>query len=410
MQVPKPKIKKNLANNFGFFPKKYDMIINSLINEMNEGKKENFVFQNKIHNYARKNIDTYNDYYEFVYNNQINNLQNNKNKFIKIDKNAQKAKPTRAEIIKGLMQKYFGKENNKQNEPNEINIKNNDIKEKSIIIKTNKLNKSNKKENSKDNNINNNLLLDLEMDENNDEINYDNIDKLLSSEKLNFQDKINIISELNKNIDKYSKEMPIIFNQVKDSLDKIYKPNQNDINFIKEVNKVPYIAMASKSAYQIIQTNMDSIIEKIINELLFESAVNLNEINQKKLYLFKKQELINEINLAKNNLNDLIGNEKNIFEENIKLFEDKKDKINKINNQIDENQIFNKKYMANIDEDIIKRNEKYKDDFKEYMVFKGSFYAKNIFNIYDEFIEEESELLFDKIINQFIDKLKLNMK
>ena len=410
MQVPKPKIKKNLANNFGFFPKKYDMIINSLINEMNEGKKENFVFQNKIHNYARKNIDTYNDYYEFVYNNQINNLQNNKNKFIKIDKNAQKAKPTRAEIIKGLMQKYFGKENNKQNEPNEINIKINEIKEKSIIIKTNKLNKSNKKENSKDNNINNNLLLDLELDENNDEINYDNIDKLLSSEKLNFQDKINIISELNKNIDKYSKEMPIIFNQVKDSLDKIYKPNQNDINFIKEVNKVPYIAMASKSAYQIIQTNMDSIIEKIINELLFESAVNLNEINQKKLYIFKKQELINEINLAKNNLNDLIGNEKNIFEENIKLFEDKKDKINKINNQIDENQIFNKKYMANIDEDIIKRNDKYKDDFKEYMVFKGSFYAKNIFNIYDEFIEEESELLLDKIINQFIDKLKLNMK
>ena len=276
------------------------------------------------------------------------------------------------------MQKYFGKEMIKPNETNEINIKNNEIKEKSIIIKTNKLNKSNKKENSKDNNINNNLLLDLELDENNDEINYDNIDKLLSSEKLNFQDKINIISELNKNIDKYSKEMPIIFNQVKDSLE--------------------------------IQTNMDSIIEKIINELLFESAVNLNEINQKKLYLFKKQELINEINLAKNNLNDLIGNEKNIFEENIKLFEDKKDKINKKNNQIDENKIFFKKYKANIDEDIIKRNEKYKDDFKEYMVFKGSFYAKNIFNIYDEFIEEESELLFDKIINQCIDKLKLNMK
>ena len=154
---------------------------------------------------------------------------------------------------------------------------------------------------------------------------------------------------------------------------------------------------------------MDSIIEKIINELLFESAVNLNEINKKKLYLFKKQELINEINLAKNNLNDLIGNEKNIFEENMKLFEDKKDKINKINNEINE-KIFIKKYKANIDEDIIKRNDKYKNDFKEYMDFKGSFYAKNIFNIYDEFIEEESELLLDKIINQFIDKLKLNMK
>ena len=385
------------------------MIINSLINEINEDAKENIVFQNKIQNYARKNIDTYNDYYEFVYKNQLNDLQNNKNKVIKFDKNAQKTKPTRAEIIKGLMQKYFGQENNKQNNaPNEIDTKFNDIKEKSIVIKTNKINKSNKikkKENVKSiNKNNNNLILDIELDENNNGINYDNIDKLLSSEKLNFQDKINIISELNKNIDKYSKEMPIIINQVKDSLDKIYKPNNNDINFTKEVNKVPYIAMASKAAYQIIQTNMDSIIEKIINELLFESALNLDEINKKKLYLFKKQELVKEINLAKNNLNDIIGQEKNIFEENIKFIEDKKNKINEVNSQNNENKIFIKKYKANIDEDIIKRNDKYKNDFKEYMVFKGSFYAKNIFNIYDEFIEEESELLLDKIINQIIDK------
>ena len=56
IQVPKPKINKNLANNFGFFPKKYDMIINSLINEINEDAKENLIFQNKIQNYARKNV------------------------------------------------------------------------------------------------------------------------------------------------------------------------------------------------------------------------------------------------------------------------------------------------------------------------------------------------------------------
>ena len=100
----------------------------------------------------------------------------------------------------------------------------------------------------------------------------------------------------------------------------------------------------------------------------------------------------------------IIGQENNIFEENIKFIEDKKNKINEVNNQNNENKIVIKKYKANIDEDIIKRNDKYKNEFKEYMVFKGSFYAKNIFNIYDEFIEEESELLLDKIINQIIDK------
>ena len=405
MQVPKPKIKKNLANNFGFFPKKYDMIINSLIIEMNEGKKENFVFKNKIHNYARKNIDTYNDYYEFVYNNQINNLQNNKNKFIKIDKNAQKAKPTRAEIIKGLMQKYFGKENNKQNEPNEINIKNNDIKEKSIIIKTNKLNKSNKKENSKDNNINNNLLLDLELDENNDEINYDNIDKLLSSEKLNFQDKINIISELNKNIDKYSQAMPLIINQVKNSLNEIYKINKNDFNFRNEINKIPYLAMASKTAYQIIQTNNDNIIEKIIEELIYEFAFEIQNIKNKKEYLMKKQKLIDEFNITKNKIDDITQNEKNILDENLKSIEEKKNNEENIINKKEENKIIIKKYKANLDEDLIKRNDQYKIDFKEYMTFKGSFYADNIFNIYDEFIEEESNIILNKIVDNFIGQL-----
>ena len=50
MQGPKPKIKKNLANNFGFYPKKYDMIVNSLINEMNQGKKDNLIFEQKMKN------------------------------------------------------------------------------------------------------------------------------------------------------------------------------------------------------------------------------------------------------------------------------------------------------------------------------------------------------------------------
>ena len=394
MQGPKPKIKKNLANNFGFYPKKYDMIVNSLINEMNQGKKENLIFEKKMKNYGKKNIDRYNNYYENVYKDQINNVQNNK------IKSNQSIKPTRAQIIKGLMQKYFGKENNKKNKLNEINKNDNDI---NIINNTKKSTKTKQIENFKDKN---NILFDIET--NNEEINFDNIDKLLSSEKINFQDKINIISELNKNIDKYSNAMPLIINQVQNSLDKIYKNNKIDSNFRKEVDKVPYIAMASKTAYQLIQTNIDFIIEAIINELLLGCALDFKEIRQKKLYLIKRYEMVKEFDLAKNNLNDILGKEKNIYEENVKFIEDKKIEIDNINNNIKDNKIIIKKYKINIDEELIKSNDKYKNDFREYMQFKGSFYAENIFDIYDEYIEEEANSLLDKMVNQIIEKINLN--
>ena len=394
MQGPKPKIKKNLASNFGFYPKKYDMIINSLINEMNQGKKENLIFEKKMKNYGKKNIDRYNNYYENVYKDQINNVQNNK------IKSNQSIKPTRAQIIKGLMQKYFGKENNKKNKLNEINKNDNDI---NIINNTKKSTKTKQIENFKDKN---NILFDIET--NNEEINFDNIDKLLSSEKINFQDKINIISELNKNIDKYSNAMPLIINQVQNSLDKIYKNNKIDSNFRKEVDKVPYIAMASKTAYQLIQTNIDFIIEAIINELLLGCALDFKEIRQKKLYLIKRYEMVKEFDLAKNNLNDILGKEKNIYEENVKFIEDKKIEIDNINNNIKDNKIIIKKYKINIDEELIKSNDKYKNDFREYMQFKGSFYAENIFDIYDEYIEEEANSLLDKMVNQIIEKINLN--
>ena len=394
MQGPKPKIKKNLANNFGFYPKKYDMIVNSLINEMNQGKKENLIFEKKMKNYGKKNIDRYNNYYENVYKDQINNVQNNK------IKSNQSIKPTRAQIIKGLMQKYFGKENNKKNKLNEINKNDNDI---NIINNTKKSTKTKQIENFKDKN---NILFDIET--NNEEINFDNIDKLLSSEKINFQDKINIISELNKNIDKYSNAMPLIINQVQNSLDKIYKNNKIDSNFRKEVDKVPYIAMASKTAYQLIQTNIDFIIEAIINELLLGCALDFKEIRQKKLYLIKRYEMVKEFDLAKNNLNDILGKEKNIYEENVKFIEDKKIEIDNINNNIKDNKIIIKKYKVNLDEELIKSNDKYKNDFREYMQFKGSFYAENIFDIYDEYIEEEANSLLDKMVNQIIEKINLN--
>ena len=376
IQMPKPKIKKNYTKSFGFRPKKYDMIINSLMEQINQGEKNNkkVNIENKIKNYAKNNIDQYNNYYEYIYKNNINNVNEKRNEIM----NNNTPKPTRAQIIKGLMQKYFGNnENNKQNKK---------IKDK---------------EYSDDN-----ILLNIETDiKNNNEINFDNIDKLLASNKINFQDKINIISELNKNIDKYSQAMPLIINQVKNSLNEIYKINKNDFNFRNEINKIPYLAMASKTAYQIIQTNNDNIIEKIIEELIYEFAFEIQNIKNKKEYLMKKQKLIDEFNITKNKIDDITQNEKNILDENLKLIEEKKNNEENIINKKEENKIIIKKYKANLDEDLIKRNDQYKIDFKEYMIFKGSFYADNIFNIYDEFIEEESNIILNKIVDNFIGQL-----
>ena len=319
IQMPKPKIKKNYTKSFGFRPKKYDMIINSLMEQINQGEKNNkkVNIENKIKNYAKNNIDQYNNYYEYIYKNNINNVNEKRNEIM----NNNTPKPTRAQIIKGLMQKYFGNnENNKQNTPNKNNInKKNQNKNKEIIMKSNKK-KIKDKENSDDN-----ILLNIETDiKNNNEINFDNIDKLLASNKINFQDKINIISELNKNIDKYSQAMPLIINQVQNSLNEIYKNNKNDFNFRNEINKIPYLAMASKTAYQIIQTNNDNIIEKIIEELIYEFAFEIQNIKNKKEYLMKKQKLIDEFNITKNKIDDITQNEKNILDENLKLIEEKK--------------------------------------------------------------------------------------
>ena len=400
VQVPKPKVKKNYSKNFGFQPKKYDMIINSLINEMNQEKKDtNLNLCNKIKKYARNNIDAYNNYYEYIYRKSQKDYQSN-------NKNEQNIKPTRAQIIKGLMKKFFGEENEKQSQQNKIKKINN---KKNINKVSNKKNEINIK-NDVDIINNNNLLLNLDLDDNNnnEEINFDNIDKLLSSEKINFQDKINIISELNKNIDKYYQAMPILVNQVQDSLDKIYKNNAYDENFRNEANKVPYISMASKAAYQIIQTNIDSIIENLINELIYDTALDIHDIIMKKEYLNKKNELVDKFHEVKNNIDDILGQEKNIIEENTKFIEDNKNKNNEKNNMNKKNKIIIKKYKANLDDNIIKRNEKYKNDFKEYMIFKGSFYADNIFAIYDEFIEEEANNILDKLINKFIEELNIN--
>ena len=415
VKVPKPKIQKKLANILGFNPQKYDAIINSLLNEINEvkneRKKENEMFKKKIQIYSKDNVDKYNNYYEFIYKKQKLNYENNKLKNPKYNNINNNKMPTRGQIINGLMKKYFGKDikNNKVNVNEsetlkDINLDNEN--NKNINDKEDKQKKINK-----NNNITNIDDILLNNEENMNKINFDNIDKLLSAENITFQDKINILIELNKNLDNYYKDMPIFIEQVKSSLDKLYENEPDPYNFRKEVNKVPFVAMASKAAFQIIQTNNDQIIEQIIDELLYECIYDLNIIDKKKKIILQKEKLIDELNKVQNNINvNNPKNEEEILEKlNIFLKKNEEELQNKINNDIIN---YNKKkklkiikFRAFVDDKFIEKRNNERNNFKEYMIYKGSFYHENIFDIYDEFIEEEGENILNKIIDNYVDEL-----
>lgn len=417
LNIPKPHIKPKIAKNLGFNPKKYDVIINSLLKEINnikiERKKENEMFKRQIQLYANDNVDKYNNYYEFIYKTQKLNYDNTRMNRPKNIYN--KNKPTRGQAINNLMKKYFDDDDpkNKLKKISDINIINginpetdtsikykNKDKEKSDYenkVKTNNYVKASptKKNNKKD------LKGLIDSD-----INFENIDKLLSAENLTFQDKINILTELNKELDNYSEKIPIIIEQVKNSLDQLYEDESNagGNNFRKEANKIPFVAMASRAAYQIIQSNYDEIIEKMIDELLCDCVDDLNIINHRKEQQKKKQGLIANFQLLQDNIEQIKKNEETIRERSnglvIKNNNNNNNDLNKIRKKI-----IITKFKAQLNNDLINRNNNYRKDFKDYMIFKGSFYKDNIFDIYDEYIEEEGENILNKAIDKYINDL-----
>ena len=417
LNIPKPHIKPKIAKDLGFNPEKYDVIINSLLKEINnikiERKKENEMFKKQIQLYANDNVDKYNNYYEFIYKTQKLNYDNTRMNQAKNIYN--KIKPTRGQAINNLMKKYFddGEPKNKLKKISDINIINgiNPETDTSIKYKNKDKDKSGNENKVKTNNYvkasptKKNDKKDLKgLIDNN--INFENLDKLLSAENLTFQDKINILTELNKELDNYSEKIPIIIEQVKNSLDQIYEDENKagGNNFRKEANKIPFVAMASRAAYHIIQSNYDEIIEKMIDELLFDCANDLNIIHHRKEQQIKKQDLIANFQLLQDNIENMKKNEETIRERSNGLV------INNNNQNIkDLNAIRKKiiitKFRAQLDNDLINRNNNYRKDFKDYMIFKGSFYKDNIFDIYDEYIEEEGENILNKAIDKYINDL-----
>ena len=404
---PKPNIPKKMAKNLGFNPKKYESIINSLLVQINQvknqRKKENELFNMQIQEYLNNNHNLYNKYYDYIEKNLKQNINNTNKKFDE-DNN----KKSRHEIIEGIMQQYFIPD--KSGFKTNPNFKISDIfkgKDKNFIFK----NEENKNKIIKKNLNNDNNELSISYNIENIEKNFSEIDNILNSPNLTFQDKIYILTELNKYIDNYSKGIPSIIDKVKTTLNLIYDNDEEKL-IRDQIKKNPFIDMASKIAYQMIQENNDYIIENIIDELFIDCVSDLNEINEKKQAQLNKKILINNLDIIKNNINLFRQNEEFVINNQIKKIEEKKtENFDKGNDgyliDIPNNmKIKEKKYKAQLNKYLIEKCEKKKEDFKNYMLLKGSFYSEfDIFKLYDEIIENEAEDIMNEGINNYINQL-----
>ena len=321
--------------NYECNPQKYDIIIHSLLSEISQIKlqreKENKAFIEQI-----KKLEDYNTNKKrpkSSIKNQKRNINGNRGS---------------NSICKNI-KKYFEKNNTKNKRPmtsnkykmktvkkieNEIPVsftnynskkstKNNyykNTKDKILekikdleVQKENKLNEIIDLHNK--NNINNNQINNINPTNINQIQNIQNIPStqniifsspqylnyspLINTNILNFQDKAQILTELNNNIAKFTSGIPKLVNKVNEALNKIYANTENPIK--KAINNHPFVIMASKATHKAIRNNIGNIVENIIDDLILEIKDDLDDIEEKE----KKNIFMKNLGFAKNKLNEL---------------------------------------------------------------------------------------------------------
>ena len=209
-----------------------------------------------------------------------------------------------------------------------------------------------------------------------------------------YEKTINQIKKLDKEnqlIEKKYKNIPISNNELNEII--IKKINYND-GFNKKIN--------FKKNKTLIQRNINHISGKIIDELLYEIIIDLMNIESKKsneYYIFKLKQGFNNICI---NLNLLNEEEYKILSKynDIEYMGSKSYKFN-----YDFTQLKSKKNFLKIDADLIKRIENNKLIILENKILNGSFFSDfNIFDIYDEFVDEQVKIILEDEINYFINK------
>ena len=357
----------------------YKDVINHLNKQIDmikkERKRENYIFQKKL---------------ELI---EGNSIYKNLNKY----KTPQKQK--------NMINIYIN--NNKGNKYNKFNSDKNYIKNKSRFRSYNKSKKFNK-----------NILPE--------EINYimNQYNKSLNKKKKYLpkylrnkfkEEKKNNNLNNNPKIQFYKKTMNEIKSLIKEN--ELIKNRYRNISITKNeeineiiLNKINKSKIAKKMSYKkngfLIKKNTDAVIKKLIDELLLECAYDLNIIDKDKYENNDKNKLINEFNETKENLNLLTIKEQNLILQYDNLM--KKEESKSYRNKVVLIPSEKKKKNVKINDSLVKKIENDKYKIFENKLLNGCFYSDfNIFEIYDEFVEEQMKNVLDEEISYIINKYEL---
>ena len=230
----------------------------------------------------------------------------------------------------------------------------------------------------------------------------------LSEEKknnINNNPKINFYKRTMNEIKSLIKENNLIKNKYK-NISGIPNDDLNNIILNKIYNNKIAKTINYKRNRFLIKKNIDTIIKKLIDELLYECIYDLNIIDKEKNEDNNKQKLINEFNNIKENLNLLTEKEKNIIFQYNNLMKKESSKSYQNNNNLIP--IKQRKINIKLDDNILHRIENDKYKILENKLLNGSFYSDfNIFEIYDEFVNEQINIILDDEIKYIINKYEL---
>ena len=137
-----------------------------------------------------------------------------------------------------------------------------------------------------------------------------NIMNNINPNVLNYQDKIQALTDLNNNIGKFTSSIPKLVNKVNETLNKIYGNTDNPIK--KAINNHPLVIITSRATHKTIKSNIDAITEGLIEDLLYDCVYDLNAIDDEKKRREKRKNLLEKLFQTSNNLNAICQNEVDI--------------------------------------------------------------------------------------------------
>ena len=222
---------------------------------------------------------------------------------------------------------------------------------------------------------------------------------------INNNPKINFYKKTMNEIKSLIKENNLIKNKYK-NISGIPNDDLNNIILNKIYNNKITKTINYKRNRFLIKKNIDTIIKKLIDELLYECIYDLNIIDKEKYEDNNKKKLIFNFNNIKENLNLLTKAEKKIIFQYNNLFKTEGSKSFPNNNNLIP--IKQRKINIKLDDNIIHRidNDRYK--ILENKLLDGSFYSDfNIFEIYDQFVNEQINNILDDEIKYIINKYEL---